>query len=86
MWQPKLLEYFLIAYITSTNLSTLTARDALFTSTIIDFGFSGSLIINTTTFAILTPPFIDIPFIDTPLTMEPIEEQWNPSSSPDIDV
>jgi hypothetical protein len=36
-----MLRYSSIARITSTNLSTLPLRDALFTSTIIDFGFSG---------------------------------------------
>ena len=56
-----MLRYSSIAWITSTHLSTLPLRDALFTSTIIDFGFSGhqhhhfsstlSFFINTITFS-----------------------------------
>ena len=49
----------------------------------IDFGFSGSLIIiNTTTFT--TIPLLLAQHQHSPSTMESIEEQWNPSSSPDI--
>jgi hypothetical protein len=70
-----MLWYFLIPRITSTNLSTLPLRDALFTSTNCLWHFRVSyhqhhhFFINT---------------ITTTNTMESIEEQWNPPSPPDI--
>ena len=74
-----MLWYFLIAQITNTNLSTLPLRDALFTSTIIDFGFSGHQHHHFSS----TPSTLSLQ-PTSPITMEPIEEQWNPPSCPDI--
>jgi hypothetical protein len=51
----------------------------LFTSTIIDFGFSGHQHHHFSS----TPSTLS-PQPTSPITMEPIEEQWNPPSSPDI--
>ena len=72
-----MLWYFLIAQITSTNLSTLPSRDVLFTSTILTLAFQG-----------LYHHHQHHHFFyytqHSPSTMESIEEQWNPSSSPDI--